>query len=216
MNTIKYDTIIWDFNGTILDDIELCRAIINSFLERYTLPQLSLEEYREIFCFPIEAYYAKTGVTAYADFSELALQFNELYRAKVDQLRCFSDVEGAIKALANKGVKQLVISATKQQDLREQMSALGLTEYFDELLGIADYYAAGKAELAWDWLQANRQPNERLLVIGDTDHDYEIAELLMGECWLIARGHMSFRRLQQTGAVVLKDAGNLLELLTNR
>ena len=33
-------TIVWDWNGTLLDDVELCMTSINRLLQEHHLPQL--------------------------------------------------------------------------------------------------------------------------------------------------------------------------------
>ena len=50
MNKIKY--VIWDFNGTILDDLDLCVSILNSMLMKQNKPLISKNEYLDIFGFP--------------------------------------------------------------------------------------------------------------------------------------------------------------------
>ena len=49
----KTTTVIWDWNGTLLDDAPVCVAAINDMLRERSLPQLSAERYQEIFCFPV-------------------------------------------------------------------------------------------------------------------------------------------------------------------
>ena len=214
MNMNKYDIIIWDFNGTIIDDLELCREIINRMLQQYQLPLLSKAKYRNIFRFPIEQYYNKTGVTAFASFAFLAKRFNEEYAAGVKKLNCFPDVKEAIITLYQNNIKQLVLSASRKDDLVKQMTELGLKDYFSDLLGISDILASGKEELALKWLHDNNAVNKRILVIGDTEHDFEIAQLLAADCLLIARGHVSEKRLIKTGATVVKDLKNFVADIT--
>ena len=62
----KTTTVIWDWNGTLLDDAPVCVAAINDMLRERSLPQLSAERYQEIFCFPVSEYYRKAGF----DFSK--------------------------------------------------------------------------------------------------------------------------------------------------
>ena len=54
-------TIIWDWNGTLLDDLDLSLESVNILLEERNLPALSVEKYKDIFCFPIVDYYVKAG-----------------------------------------------------------------------------------------------------------------------------------------------------------
>ena len=50
-------TIFFDFNGTIINDVDLCLNILNEMLKENGLEPITLERYREIFTFPIKKYY---------------------------------------------------------------------------------------------------------------------------------------------------------------
>src|SRR5262245_43055202 len=51
------DHVIWDWNGTLLNDVTHAIDTINFLLEPRGLPLMSIERYREIFGFPIRRYY---------------------------------------------------------------------------------------------------------------------------------------------------------------
>ena len=57
---MKYKTVIWDFNGTVLDDLDICIESVNTLLRARGIKELeSREEYRSVFGFPIIKYYEK-------------------------------------------------------------------------------------------------------------------------------------------------------------
>ena len=59
---MKDVTVVWDWNGTLLNDVELNCAIMNRMLlERGKKPLPDLETYRRIFGFPIKGYYERAG-----------------------------------------------------------------------------------------------------------------------------------------------------------
>ena len=59
---MKYSHIVWDFNGTLLDDIMAGIDAVNVMLAQRGLATIeSVDAYRELFCFPIIKYYAKLG-----------------------------------------------------------------------------------------------------------------------------------------------------------
>ena len=62
--------IIWDWNGTIVDDAWVFVAIMNSLLKKGGLPQTDLQYYRKNFCFPIQDYWKGLGFK----FTEKSLQ----------------------------------------------------------------------------------------------------------------------------------------------
>jgi phosphoglycolate phosphatase len=54
-------TIIWDWNGTLLDDVDICVDTINTLLIKYKKDPISKASYKKLFTFPIQNYYSKLG-----------------------------------------------------------------------------------------------------------------------------------------------------------
>jgi len=54
-------TIIWDWNGTLLDDVDICIDTINALLSKYKKKPISKESYKSLFTFPVQNYYSKLG-----------------------------------------------------------------------------------------------------------------------------------------------------------
>ena len=77
--------IVWDWNGTLFDDVELCFHCINSVLtSHHCQPLPDVEAYRNVFGFPIEDYYRELGFDfSVTPFSQLAKEYMELYQTRV-------------------------------------------------------------------------------------------------------------------------------------
>ena len=76
-----FDTVLWDWNGTLLDDAALCCELLNTMLARHGYaPVGSMEAYRQVFCFPIETYYRRAGFDfSRHPFAALADEYMRLY-----------------------------------------------------------------------------------------------------------------------------------------
>ncbi len=99
-------TIIWDFNGTLLDDVDICVQCMNVLLAERGLQKLDFQRYREIFTFPVRDYYREAGF----DFSEEefeipAHQFIELYRDEIRKARLFDDVIPVLNYFRNNDIQ---------------------------------------------------------------------------------------------------------------
>ena len=57
--------IFLDFNGTIIDDVDLCLDLLNQILENQKKEKVSKERYKDIFTFPVQKYYELAGVDFY-------------------------------------------------------------------------------------------------------------------------------------------------------
>ena len=55
----KVENILFDFNGTIVDDLDLCLNLLNTMLSMCNHKKVSKEKYFEIFTFPVIEYYKK-------------------------------------------------------------------------------------------------------------------------------------------------------------
>ena len=49
MNPPRYRHLIWDWNGTLLDDVEYCVGVMNVILRRRGLPELDRQRYHAVF-----------------------------------------------------------------------------------------------------------------------------------------------------------------------
>jgi len=201
----RYKTVVWDFNGTLLDDVDLGIECANVMLSRRGLPVIpDRKKYFEVFGFPIEDYYRRLGF----DFSRepyevLAHEWIAEYRSRERDVPLRAGVVEALAAVKDAGVRQVVLSATEARMLREQLSDLGILGYFDEVVGRGDIYAPDKTGLACRWAE-ERKPFP-CLMIGDTEHDLACASAAGFDCLLVRGGHTSDADLDALGCRVLSD-----------
>lgn len=214
MRLRRYDRILWDFNGTLLDDLALAVRAVNTVLERRSLPPItSFDDYREIFCFPVADYYRALGLPSEGEaFIQVAHEWMHEYRDGEAGLPLRRGALEALTAVRAAGVAQGVLSATESAQLEEQVTALGIRAYFDHVFGREDIYATDKTAIAVRY--AAEHPQERVLMIGDTLHDAETARAGGFDCALIADGHQSTRRLSEAGVPVFADLTALVTYLT--
>ncbi len=200
---MKYTHVLWDWNGTLIDDLAGCLECIDSMLGRRNIAQLgSVEAYHRVFCFPIRDYYRKAGFDfGQESFEDLAVEFTDLYFNMPFGLQ--DGAEAVLQAVRDLGVKQVILSATKLELLKEQVASYGILPYFDELIGISDIYGAGKIDVAKQFIARCKPPCA--VLIGDTVHDFEVAAALGIDCVLVARGHHSRATLECCGVPVLDD-----------
>lgn len=205
----KYTHIIWDFNGTILDDVQIGIDSINCLLRRRGLaPIESTERYRSLFGFPIIDYYKRLGFDFDKEsYDDVAVEWVEQYNSRREKATVHGDVKRLLNKFKEENIKQLIISATERNMLSEQIDELGLTSYFDEILGIDDIKATSKTHVAVEWRATH--PSARPLFIGDTDHDMDTAKAMGAECVLVACGHQSFDYLSKLGAIVCRNMEDL-------
>ncbi len=204
-------TVLFDWNGTLLDDVASSVKAMNVLLQRRGLQQIeSLKIYRELFGFPVFNYYQKLGF----DFSQESFErVSEEFMCEYD--RFFSDcqlVKGSRQLIENLHKKEIsccILTASKQENCILQLKKFGIDCWFDEIIGIENIYAASKLEAALCWQRQSSRKPEEMVLIGDTMHDAEVAKKMKVRCFLVADGHQSFQQLSQTGFEVVDHLNEL-------
>jgi phosphoglycolate phosphatase len=208
--------IIWDWNGTLLNDIDTCLGCMNILLKERSLPPLSMDLYREVFTFPVKDYFLQIGFDfAKEAFEVPAIEFVELYNIKYRESTLFSEARGTLQHFKNQGFSQFVLSAQEQQLLERLLKFYGIDEFFLSATGISDNFAVSKVEAGIKMMaELGLAPNETIM-IGDTVHDYEVSRALGIRCLLISHGHQSPARLKLTGVPVLEDFFEIESYIAN-
>lgn len=207
--------IVWDWNGTLLDDTELCVSIMNGLLRERRKPELSVQYYREIFDFPIKDYYEKAGIDYQREsFDDISYLFIEQYNKDRKKCSLHAGVLEIVKTLKAKNISQSVLSARKHKDLLLDLEDYNLSPFMNYICGIEDHYGGGKLHKA-NTLQTSlgALPTE-ITLIGDTTHDFEVAQTMGWNCILISHGHHTVEKLTKTGKQVINSLAELKAYLS--
>ncbi len=209
--SVRYRHVVWDWNGTLLDDATLCVSIMNKMLARRGLPPIALPFYQAIIEFPVEGYYRKLGFDFSAEpFEVVSDEFVALYQAGWRDCLLQSGAMETIAALCRAGVSQSVLSASLSSHLAEQLSHFGLTGLLHSVSGAEDHHGRGKLHIARDHAAATGVDSSSILFIGDTAHDAEVAREAGCDCLLVSFGHYSRERLDSIGLPVAESMGGVL------
>lgn len=196
--------VFWDWNGTLLDDADLCRRLINVELEAQGHPALDPERYAEVFGFPVKDYYQRAGLTFDdAEFEAMCGRFYAAYRADEPGCALRHGAAEAFDAVEAAGAVQSVLSAYQAEALEAVLAHHGLRGRFQAVHGASDKRADGKQGSGRALMAALGADPSEVLMVGDTVHDHEVAEDLGIACVLIESGHVSRARLEATGRRVL-------------
>lgn len=203
--------IIWDWNGTLLNDMEMCVEVINEMLPRYNLKTLSIAHYKEVFGFPVKDYYKKIGFNFDQNpFEVVGLEFMDSYFKKLDNCPLFEEAIIVLEYFEKKGLNQLVLSAMEDNALEKNLEQKGIRHFFNRVQGINNHLASGKEELAKGLIKKSGFSASESLVIGDTLHDLQVAKAIGSPCVLIAQGHISKERLIKEHPLVFDSLSDFL------
>ena len=206
---MKYKNIVWDWNGTLLDDVRISVDTINRMLEQKNLKRLTVDNYKSIFGFPVKAYYELIGF----DFSrEVSINFVNTYNALAKDVELTPGIMPVLEGLKERGVRQYILSALQEDLLINMLERFHIRGYFDGVCGSNNIYADGKVARGEEMLRTFPIDPSETLMVGDTLHDAEVAEALGFDVCLYSGGHNSAERLREKG-MVLEQMGQLLVAL---
>jgi phosphoglycolate phosphatase len=202
--------IIWDWNGTLLNDTQLAVDSMNLMLRKRRLSPLSVGQYKDVFTFPVKNYYQIIGFDFDNEPFEIpALEFIDHYNLMVRECSLHENAIEVLNHFKNCGIRQCILSAMKQETLDQCLEYYQISHFFEQVSGLNDHYANSKLDTGKLMIgRLNIEPKE-LLLVGDTIHDFEVASELGCSCILISNGHQSYERLMTAGVQVIDD---LLEL----
>ena len=205
--------IIWDWNGTLLDDTQACVNSVNKMLTDRDLPRLTVERYRDIFGFPVSDFYRKIGfVLENEDWDAMAVEFHDLFLAD-DATGLHADALRILAELQEGGFCQSVLSASEQSILDSMIVDFNLGGYFKWIRGVNNLYGDSKLAVGKGLVDDLNIPAGNIMIIGDSLHDHEVSLELGIQCVLVAGGHQSYERLAKTGVTVLESLSGIPRLL---
>lgn len=208
---MNYSHILWDFNGTLLNDVEAGIQSANVLLKRRNLKTIdSVDYYRKVFCFPIIQYYKQLGLDLEKEpFDDLAEEWMEQYLRFSKESELFDGALDVLSYIKDLKIPQVMLSATEKNMLIRQLDEYKLSIYFDKILGLENIHAYSKVDIAKEWKEKAKP--FRAVLIGDTVHDFEVASKIGIKCILIANGHQRCTELKKCDVPVLNNIKELLK-----
>ena len=206
--------IIWDFNGTLLDDVQLSVDCDNAVFDALQLPRITAEDYRRHMTMPVRDFYTALGV-------DLAVYpYETISRLWLDRFNRHAVgaglVPGAletIRSLHARGIGQSILSASYEASLLAQCDALGLTPYMAAVDGLEDESARRKTDIGLRQLRRLGLRGTDTVLVGDMVADCELAQALGAACVLVPWGHNDAARLRETLCPVAESFAALEALL---
>jgi len=193
--------ILWDWNGTLLDDTRAALDTLNTMLAKRGAPPVAMDYYRDHFGFPVRPFYERIGMNLdREDWDALAWEYHVVYAAQPKQLN--ADAVAALGLARAHGVRQSVVSALRQDLLDEDLAHYGVREYMAYAYGTDNLDGSSKLTRARDLMAQLGNPDPSgVVIIGDAFHDQEVAEALGIGCVLHSQGSHAGWRLRQRARV---------------
>ena len=214
---MKIKNIVWDWNGTIVDDAFLFVKIMNSVLDDYDLPNISLQYYKQTFCFPIQNYWHSLGFRFNKkQFNVVNKVFIQRYKKALFEPLLHKNIVSVFGELRRRGLSQFVLSASPRPLLVSSIKHYNIGGFFSSAWGVNNLNAEGKKSLALNLIKSSKIRAEETLMIGDTEYDYRVARAVGFTPLLVSCGHFNKKRLSCLDAPVVGCAKDVLFYLSTK
>jgi phosphoglycolate phosphatase len=204
--------IIWDWNGTLQNDVLAAVVGINVLLKQRGMPLVDIQKHRELFSFPARNYYIALGFDLEKEnWDEMSNTFIKAFLAE-PSTDLFDWTIPTLSYFKEHSVGMSLVSAAELKTLIKSVEKYGILHYFDNIVGLTDHGAGSKAENAKSLVSTFDIPLDEIYLIGDTSHDKEVADYVGCNCILVESGYESRERLLKSGAKVIPSIKELPDI----
>lgn len=212
---MKFKNIIWDWNGTLVDDASLFVDVMNQNLSNYGLEKINVEKYKNSFCFPIQKYWKKLGfVFNDCEFNTINASFINQYKQRMFEPALKHRALFVLKKINKLTCRQFVLSASEHKILNQLVKFYKINNYFTDVCGVNNLNALGKEQLGKILMEKHFLIPSETVLIGDTEYDLRVANSLGCSCLLMSCGHFSKKRLLKHSHNVVDGLDAVLQFLT--
>ncbi len=209
----NFDCVIWDWNGTLIDDVEIALGAVNDTLSKLGRPHIDLADYYKCMRDGMSRYYEYLLYPDSLPYDELTKLFSEFYDRRVENAHLHKNAESVLRKIKRENISQVIVSSSHNYKVKRDVERFGIGEYFDELLGADDLLVGSKVERAKNYLERHGFERSRTLVVGDMVHDVEMANELGVPYVIVPKGHQNEQRLKELKAVMIADISEVAEML---
>lgn len=203
--------ILWDWNGTLINDAALGCELLNDLFNEKGYPPISLERYREAYRHPIEEMYRFLGIDLERHpFDTFTHAWHTKYVERLHTLSLHHDAVETLKRLQQRGSRQSILSALPSPVLTSSVERHQVGGFFEHVVGLSDNRGDGKVHNGISLIEKLQASSKEVTVIGDSSHDAEVARAIGSRCILVARGCESRSRLKATGYPVIDSFAELI------
>jgi len=207
--------IVWDWNGTLLDDLSQVVDAVNVTLDMIGEAPITAREYGAHYQRPVRLFYESLLGRAVPDdeWRRIDDVFHLAYRELLPQIRLAPDAGEALQSVAEAGHTQSLLSMLWHDDLVPMVERFGIKPFLSRIEGLRGERGARKETFLDRHLQALGETlPERVLMIGDALDDVEAAAAVGTRCVLYDRGTFPRERIEAMGVATASTLIQALEV----
>ncbi|MFH8840961.1 HAD family hydrolase [Streptomyces sp. NPDC017868] len=197
--------LVWDWNGTLLDDIGAVIGATNAAFTELGLETITLERYRELYTVPVPKFYERImgRLPTDEEWTVMDGAFHRHYWQRAESCGLTAGAAELLAARQESGLTQSLLSLAPHADLIPLVRRYGIAERFVRMDGRVDASTDGKSGHMVRHLAALGVQAERVVVIGDAADDAVAAAHVGARAVLYTGGSHSRASLSRVGVPVV-------------
>lgn len=211
---VQINHIVWDWNGTLLDDLLVVIAAANLSMAEFGVGPIDEDGYRDHFTRPVRSFYDSLFSRPIADdeWDRLNDRFHLEYFTRADDASLTSDTLRALDAAETNGWRQSLLSMSPQAWLEDIVSRKGVAGRFALIDGLRGATGGLKASHMAEHLSTLEVDPSHTVVVGDTPDDAMAARHVGAHVVLYDGGSHHLPHLEETGAPVAHSLLQAVEI----
>ena len=209
--------IVWDWNGTLLNDLDLVVRSVSASIARYGHDPIDADMYRDHYTRPVRSFYdslfgRQVGDMEWFDLNKI---FHEVYYAGVDGASLADDAVAVLEGAAGLGLGQSLLSMSTHEHLVPTVRTHGIDRYFSLITGLERPSGEVKAAYLKRHLLDQDVDPSTVVVVGDTPDDHMAAVSVGARSILYDGGSHHRHVLEAQRAPVADTLTAVLEMIDN-
>jgi phosphoglycolate phosphatase-like HAD superfamily hydrolase len=199
--------VIWDWNGTLVDDLPAVVAAVNVSLADLGAPSIDAEGYRTHYTRPVRVFYDRLLQRSVSDgeWSRIDEVFHVAYGDLLDQIPLTADAAAAIARIEGAGATQSILSMWWHDELAPEVERRGLDTFMRRVDGNTRGAGDTKERLLVAHLELLALTNGAAVLIGDALDDARAAQAAGVRCVLYDGGSHHREELEAAGLPVVSS-----------
>ncbi len=200
--------IIFDWSGTLVDDLPAVWEATNYVLTQSKRPELTLDQFRAEFCLPFTLFYERH--VPHVAMEQLEEWFHSRFRQVQSSVCELPYARNFLEFCRERGVRTFLLSTVHTDHFAVQAEVTGFAEFLERpYVNVWD-----KRQKIHDILADNKLAPDETLFIGDMQHDIETARHGGVHSCAVLTGYNTLDQLRAAQPdLVVEHLGELRELL---
>ena len=215
---MKRSHLVWDWNGTLLDDLAIVVEAVNASIGLFGLNPITADDYRDHYTRPVRHFYDRLFGRIIEDHEWLRLNttFHEVYFDLAADVDLAPGAREAVELLETSGWTQSLLSMSPQDWLDGIIDRLGLRERFEIVDGLSGPTGGLKAAHLEEHLRVLDIEGEGVVVVGDTPDDVAAARHVGARAVLFHGGSHHLEMLESEGVPVAETIADAARVALSR